>query len=201
MKKLLFAAGLALAFLMSGCGQVQEYEDRLSAVESKLEALQNQVNELNSQVALIRQLLSGKYFVQSVSDLEDGSGYSLVLVDSDGKTVEKIVRNGSDAHSPQISVKKDTDGLYYWTIDGEWMMQDGQKVRASGVDGKDGADGKDGVDGQDGLDGKDGADGLTPEIKANGTTAWETVSGSLPETQSPPYSAPLPALTPQPRKA
>lgn len=168
MKKLLFAAGLALAFLMSGCGQVQEYEDRLSAVESKLEALQNQVNELNSQVGLIRQLLSGKYFVQSVSDLEDGSGYSLVLVDSDGKTVEKIVRNGSDAHSPQISVKKDTDGLYYWTIDGEWMMQDGQKVRASGVDGKDGkdgADGKDGVDGQDGQDGKDGADGLTPEIK------------------------------------
>ena len=135
MKKLLFAAGMALALLMTGCESVQEFEDRLSAVEGKLEALQKQVDELNSQVGLISQLLSGKYFVQSVMDLEDGSGYSLVLVDADGKTVEKTVHNGTDAHSPQISVKQDTDGLYYWTIDGNWLMADGKKVRASGADG------------------------------------------------------------------
>ncbi|MBQ9410894.1 MAG: hypothetical protein IJU21_04725 [Bacteroidales bacterium] len=135
MKKLLISAGVVLALLMTGCEMVQEYEDRLSAVESKLESLQKQVDEMNSQIGLIRQLLSGKYLVQSVSDLEDGSGYSLVLVDSDGKTVEKTVRNGSDARSPQISVKQDTDGLYYWTVDGNWLMADGKKVSANGKDG------------------------------------------------------------------
>ena len=57
--------------------------------------------------------------------------------------------DGVDGHTPIVGVKKDADGVYYWTIDGEWMLDDeGQKVPATGKDGEDaeeGADGKDGV--------------------------------------------------------
>ena len=49
----------------------------------------------------------------------------------------------SDA--PIIGVKKDTDGIYYWTLDGEFIVADGQKIKAQGTDGNNGADGSDGV--------------------------------------------------------
>ena len=69
-------------------------------------------------------------------------------------------------------MKKDTDGIYYWTLDGEWLTDEkGNKVKAQGTDGKDGVDGEDGndgVDGEDGVDGtngKDGKDGITPQLK------------------------------------
>lgn len=152
MKQFFCIAGAA-AMLLLAVSCTQEIEERLSAVESKLESLQKQVDELNSQVGVIQQLLSGKYFVQNVSDLADGCGYKLVLVDAQGNTVEKTVLNGQEGHTPLISVRKDRDGNYYWTVDGEWMLVDGNKVRANGIDGA------------DGTNGANGADGQTPEIK------------------------------------
>lgn len=74
--------------------------------------------------------------------------------------------------TPVIGVKQDTDGIWYWTLDGEWLIDDaGNKIPttgkdgADGEDGKDGANGTDGKDGADGEDGLDGADGITPQLK------------------------------------
>ena len=53
--------------------------------------------------------------------------------------------------TPTISVKKDIDGIYYWTVNGEWLIVDGNKVKAEGSDGEDGMDGNDGSDGTDGI--------------------------------------------------
>lgn len=139
MKKLLCL--VASFALLVGC--TQELESRLSDVESRLAKVEDQVKELNSQVSLIQQLLNGKYFVQSAEALSDGSGYKLVLVDRDGNMLEKTVLNGKtgkDGVSPVVSVKQDIDGNYYWTLNGEWLLVDGKKVRANGADGKDGAD-------------------------------------------------------------
>lgn len=97
--------------------------------------------------------------------------------------------DGKDAEglAPVIGVRQDTDGNYYWTLNGEWLLDEaGNKIKANGNDGadgkdgqngadgkdgangKDGVDGKDGADGQNGVDGKDGADGkdgITPQLK------------------------------------
>lgn len=54
--------------------------------------------------------------------------------------------DGADGHSPVIGVKKDSDGYYYWTIDGDWLLdENGDKIKAVGTDGKDGSDGKDSI--------------------------------------------------------
>ena len=51
-------------------------------------------------------------------------------------------------------IQSDVDGIYYWTLDGEWLLDNnGNKIKAEGRDGKDGADGK------------DGKDGITPQLK------------------------------------
>jgi uncharacterized repeat protein (TIGR02543 family) len=77
-----------------------------------------------------------------------------------------------------IGVAQDTDGVYYWTLNGEWLLDDnGNKLPVSGKDGQngtngsngqdgaDGKDGQDGEDGKDGADGQDGKDGITPQLK------------------------------------
>lgn len=78
-------------------------------------------------------------------------------------------KDGVDGHTPIIGVKQDADGVYYWTLDGEWLLDNnGNKIKAVGTDGKDGENGEDGVDGTDGKDGQDGAngaDGITPQLK------------------------------------
>ena len=86
-------------------------------------------------------------------------------------------QNGT-ANTPVIGVAQDTDGVYYWTLNGEWLLDDnGNKLPVSGKDGQngtngsngqdgaDGKDGQDGEDGKDGADGQDGKDGITPQLK------------------------------------
>ena len=68
-----------------------------------------------------------------------------------------------------IGVAQDTDGVYYWTLNGEWLLDDnGNKLPVSGKDGQNGtngSNGQDGADGKDGADGQDGKDGITPQLK------------------------------------
>ncbi len=68
--------------------------------------------------------------------------------------------DGKDGITPVIGVAQDTDGVYYWTLNGEWLLDDnGNKLPVSGKDGQNGANGS---NGQDGTDGKDG---ITPQLK------------------------------------
>lgn len=44
---------------------------------------------------------------------------------------------GRTVRPPVIGVEQDTDGLYYWTLDGEWLTDDeGSKILAQGMAGK-----------------------------------------------------------------
>lgn len=53
---------------------------------------------------------------------------------SSGRTI--TLRNGSDGQTPNVGVRQDSDGVYYWTIDGEWLLDgSGKKIRAQGDDG------------------------------------------------------------------
>lgn len=66
-------------------------------------------------------------------------------------------KDGKDGHSPVLGVRQDSDGKWYWTIDGEWLLDNsGNKVCLTPVDGSDGSTGS---------DGNPGADGITPLMK------------------------------------
>lgn len=81
---------------------------------------------------------------------------------SDGKDGSNGA-DGQDDHSPVIGAKTDTDGVIYWTLDGEWLTDEsGNKIPVHGRDGVNGSNGNDGTNGSDGQDGKDG---ITPQLK------------------------------------
>ena len=67
---------------------------------------------------------------------------------------------GDEGLTPTIGIRQDTDGVWYWTLNGEWLTDSlGNKIKAES------RDGKDGENGQDEKDGEDGQDGVTPQLK------------------------------------
>ncbi len=168
---------------------------RLDDLEKRVVKLEKMCEEFNTNITSLQSIVNaievGDY-VTSVTPLQqNGREVGYVISFSKGNSVTvyhgkdgtdgkdgadgKDGVDGKDGHAPIIGVGKDTDGIYYWTLDGEWLLDgEGKKVKAVGTDGadgengKDGEDGKDGVDGENGEDGKDGADGkdgVTPKLK------------------------------------
>ena len=87
-------------------------------------------------------------------------------------------KDGVDGQTPVVSVRQDSDGNWYWTLNGDFILdQAGNKIRANGIDGKDGAPGKDGVDGKDGQDGAPGKDGVDGKDGQDGAPGKDGVDG------------------------
>ncbi len=68
-----------------------------------------------------------QYGSNDVEWLTDGDGNKIRASATDGA-------NGEDGYTPVITIGE-YDGVYYWQVDGEWMLVDGEKVPVSGDDG------------------------------------------------------------------
>lgn len=161
MKRLFRTALTALvAAALGACSMYDDTElrDRLDDIDDKIASLEEAVKGINSDIDALQRIidaLEAEVTIDKVESNEDG----YIIYFSDGTTAE--ITNGRDGtNAPVISVAQDeTDGLWYWTVDGEWLIVDGQKVRAQGVDGE---------------DGKPGADAVAPQVRINpDTKMWE----------------------------
>lgn len=189
MKKILYLF-VVMTMIMSSC---QKYNDEINQVNNRVDNLEERIvvleelcNQMNTNIASLQTIveaLQKNDYVQSITPLmENGKevGYTITFTKSGAVTIYhgkdgndgQNGTNGVDGHTPQIGVKQDTSGVYFWTVDGEWLLDDsGNKIKAVGTDGKDGHDGANGNDGQngnngsDGKDGVNGTDGVTPELK------------------------------------
>ena len=149
---------LLCSLLLFGCSD--KYDD--SALRNDLNDLENRVakleelcKQMNTNISSLQKIVEALQDNLSISKVEQISdGY--IIHFSDGSTA--TIKNGKNSEdAPIIGVKKDTDGIYYWTLDGEWLTDEkGNKVKAQGTDGKDGVDGEDGTNGKDGI---------TPQLK------------------------------------
>ena len=152
---------------MVGCS----YDDEaiwkeIESVKDRVDMLEESVIKTNEDIVTLQTIVNAlqkNVFVVSVTPTAEG--YTIVF--SDGTTAE--IKNGKDgangANAPVISVKQDADGNYYWTMDGEWLLVDGERVRANGIDGEDGANGENGIDGEDAI---------APQVRINDVTKeWE----------------------------
>ena len=117
---------------------------------SAFEALQRLCNETNTNLSALQTIvtaLQNNDYITSVDPLtEDGKvvGYTIKFAKSNPIVIYNG-KDGADGNTPVIGVKKDTDDIYYWTLDGEFIVVDGQKIKAQGTDGNNGTDGSDGV--------------------------------------------------------
>lgn len=136
-----------LVLFFTGC---QEYDDteikgRVDNLESQVTELRLLVEKINSNLtSLVTAVdaLNNQDQIVSVEKLPAGNGYTITFKKSgtitiyngekglDGKNGTDGL-DGKDGKSPVISISQDSDGKYYWTLDGEWLLVNGQKVPAT----------------------------------------------------------------------
>ena len=166
MKKLhLLLLGLTICLFSACHGKLWDAIDDLDFRVAHLEELCKEMNTNITSIQTIVNVFQSNDVITSIVEIEkDGEviGYTITFAGHDPITIYhgQNGADGKDGSTPVIGVAQDTDGVYYWTLNGEWLLDDnGNKLPVSGKDGQNGADGK---DGQDGADGKDG---IAPLLK------------------------------------
>lgn len=194
---------VAVAMVFVSCNKIlesTELYDRVGEIENKVLKIEQMLSEMNTNISSLQTVvtaLQSNDFVTGIAPITQNGveiGYTITFSKSgtitiyhgkDGKDGTNGTdgkdgvngTNGIDGTTPVIGVKQDTDGAYYWTVNGEWLLNDrGEKVKAVGTDGKDGQDGQNGANGEDGKDGVNGTDG---KDGVNGTNGEDGVTPQL----------------------
>ena len=185
MKKIFLYIAITLGLL--SCNHKDSlWQEIVEDLDERVETLEMLCAEMNTNIASLQTIvdvLQSNDFITSIVEIKkDGKvvGYTITFGKHDPITIYhgqdgKDGQNGQngadgkDGSTPVIGVAQDTDGVYYWTLNGEWLLDDnGNKLPVSGKDGQNGtngSNGQDGAAGKDGADGQDGKDGITPQLK------------------------------------
>ena len=160
-----------IAAAVGSCSMYDDTElrDRLDDLDGKLASLEEVVNGINSDIDALQRIIEALEAEVTIDKVETGEdGY--VIYFSDGTSAR--ISDGTDgADAPVISVAQDeTDGLWYWTLAGNWLIVDGQRIKAQGIDGEDGKPGTDAVAPQVRIN----PDSKEWEISVDGGKSWES---------------------------
>lgn len=143
------AVAIAAMMTFTGCYDDSDLQTRMDQAEADIAELQQLVKDINTNISglvTVVDALKNSDQITSVTPLSDGSGYTITFsksgtitiyngkngVDGTNGTNGANGENGADGHTPQISVKLDSDGQYYWTVDGEYLTDaEGKKIPAT----------------------------------------------------------------------
>lgn len=182
MKKSLFIIA-AISSILGGCSKYDDDAlwDRVNDHEERISTLETTVNNLNNDIVTIGALVANLENNISIKSIETISG-GVRITFSDNSTYDIVNgANGADGNAPAISIRAE-EGVYYWTIDGKWLLQDGttsdtaapvDRVRASG----------EGVPGETPVIGINSAGNWT--VTVGGTTSEILVNGQPVKAQGP----------------
>lgn len=184
-----------------------ELNDRMDLFDKRLAELENWCKETNTNINSLKTLVESLLMhdvitgVTPVMKNDVLAGYTITFLKADPITIYhgekgekgeagsngadgedgedgKDGQDGLDGYTPVIGVKQDADGVYYWTLDGEWLTDaQGNKVKAQGEKGIDGENG------EDGTDGKDGKDAIAPQLKIENNYWYISYDGGKTWTQ------------------
>lgn len=118
---------LTLLAAASLCACNGDLKDRVDTLETKVAALESKVNENVSSIAKLADAAAKAVTIASVTENDDKTSYTIKF--SDGKTA--VLTNGKDAEAPVVGMKE-FEGELYWTVNGEFMTNNGAKVPVSG---------------------------------------------------------------------
>ena len=178
----------AWAMGMTSCDKYNYTKD-LQKLGKRVEVLEQMVLEANTELTALNELviaIEKNGYVTHVVHNTDGT-YTITF--NTGRTVTlhhgRDGKDGRDGKSADLNIgvaQDKSDGKWYWTLDGKWLLDgDGNKMPVGATDGKDGKDGIDGKDGKDGQDGEDGQDGkatavVIPLVRINPITRYWEIS-------------------------
>ena len=156
MKKLhLLLLSVTLCVFSACHNDIWDAIDGLDSRVTKLEELCKEMNTNITSLQTIVSVLQSNDFITGIVEIKKNGeviGYTITFGKHDPITIYhgQDGQDGADgkdgqdgsANAPVIGVAQDTDGVYYWTLNGEWLLDDnGNKLPVSGKDGQNGVNG------------------------------------------------------------
>lgn len=177
-----------LSILVGSCQKFDPTDiwDNIHSLDERVTSLEEQCRRMNSNIEALQTIvaaLQNNDYVTSVTPIYEGAteigyvitfskgGKATIYHGKDGAKGEQGEKGeqgdkGEAGATPVIGVAKDTDGVYYWTLNGNWLVDEaGNKIPTTGKDGADGVQGETGATGPQGPQGEAGKDGITPQLK------------------------------------
>lgn len=162
MKHLFWGLAAILLILTSGCSTSYDDSavwDEITSINKRLEQLEEQCNQMNTNILALHNIVSALQENDSITGIapividNKTIGYTISL--AKGGTITILNgEDGKDGHTPAIGIKEGSDGIYYWTIDGEWMHdENGNKIAANTTN-------------------DSATDGITPKLKIEDDWWW-----------------------------
>jgi len=177
MRKSTFICFLFVSLLVGGSGcsydddalweKVNEHSTLIAELQAQIDAMNAGVSSLQEIIAALQDNL----YVVSYTELAGNAGYALLMSDNTIITI----RHGEKADMPVISVQTGEDGIYYWTLNGEWLTDDhGNRLPVTGAKGDTGQSGENGYTPVLGID----ADGYWTVTVGDTTTQVKDANGN-----------------------
>ena len=124
---------LAIAAAAAACVKFDDsgIQSELSDIKSRLSALEQKANTDIAGLWEIVNALKSSITISSIGETDD----AWIIIFNNGKTA--TLSKGGAGSTPVVGVKQDTDGIYYWTLHGQWMLDSGgNKLPVSGTPGQ-----------------------------------------------------------------
>ena len=154
-------------------GRVTSLEELCKQMNGNISSLQKLVQALqdNNSITMVTPVKQGNKTIGYTISFTKGEPITIYHGEKGdkgeqgdkGETGDKgdTGNNGKDGTTPTIGVKQHADGIYYWTLNGDWLRDNsGNMIKAEG---------KDGADGEQGEEGKAGT---TPQLKIENGYWW-----------------------------
>lgn len=156
MKTKHYILAIFAALALASCYNDDKLWDAVNEQKQRIEALESWQKVANNNIEAMQILVSGKHYITEITPVTlEGKtvGYTIAFNDHapitiyNGEKGEKGEQGdkgeqgeqGAAGSTPVISITQQTDGNWYWTLNGELMKDtNGKSIRANGEDGKDG---------------------------------------------------------------
>lgn len=122
---------------MAFAGCTDMYRDEIAQLHNELDKLKIEISTVNDNISALHSaivaLQSNDYIteVRTISVGGEVIGYDIYFAKA-GVAQIRNGKTGKDGYTPTIGVKQDKDGVWYWTVDGNFIKDnDGNKIRAN----------------------------------------------------------------------
>ena len=123
----------ATALPLTSCYNDDDLWENIDNLNERIDGIEAKINAMNTDMASMKTILEALQNKVSITSVEEtADGYTIKFSDGQTATISNG-KNGADGQTPQISVEKGADGLYYWTVNGQRLQADGKDVCASAV--------------------------------------------------------------------
>ncbi len=129
-----------------GCSKFDPSDlwSNIDSLDKRVTALEELCKQMNTNIEALQTLVNAeanKDYITNVTPIKSAGkviGYTITFAKAEPITIYhgkdgQNGQDGKDGQTPIIGVRQDTDGIYYWTLNGDWLLDDnGQKVIADG---------------------------------------------------------------------